>query len=119
EKPGNGSRHLDPGPLRPSHRKKIITITAGISGPHQRFRPKATSVWDPRVTSSRIDPAQASALAMLSNVNLRGRVPAYAQATGMATRKPGRNRLTRMIGVSCEWTRADTVSRCLASRGKR
>ena len=64
-------------------------------------------------------PAQASALMILSAVNLSGRVPAYAHATGIAMRRPGRNRLISTIGVSWECTRADTMSRCFASRGKR
>ena len=37
--------------------------------------------------------------------------PAYAQATGMAVRSPGKKRLARMISVSCACTCALTRSR--------
>jgi len=96
---------------RLNQRKNAITRTAGMSGPHHASRPIAISVREPSFTNSMMAPAQPKALTRFSRLNLSGGVLAYAQATGIAVRSPGRNRPARTIAVSLRWTRSLTASR--------
>src|SRR4051794_6811536 len=104
---------------RLNQRKNRMTKTAGISGPHQASRPNALSAFDPSFTNSMIEPAHANALARFNRLNFSGRTFAYAHATGIAVRSPGRNRPDRIMSASREGTRSLPASRYFASLGYR
>src|SRR4029078_8415852 len=72
-----------------SHRKNRITIIAGISGPHHALRPSALRLLDDHLTSAMMLAAHRNALIRFSALNFAARMPAYAQAMGMAVLKPG------------------------------
>ena len=90
-----------------SHLKNTMTITAGITGAHHALIPNADNDVGPRERiTSMIAVAQAIALRKLSPEKWNGEIPAYAQARGIAVRKPGRNRTARMNFVACLCMRA-------------
>src|SRR5207244_3722772 len=60
----------------PSHRKKMMTMIAGMNGPHHVSRPNALSVVDPPFTKSMIAPAHANALMRFSVLNFNDFMPA-------------------------------------------
>ena len=61
--------------------------------------------------------AQANALTRFIAEKWSGRTPAYAHATGIATRSPGRKRHMSSIRFWLSLTRWTTASRCFASHG--
>ena len=77
-------------------------MTAGTNGAHHAFIPNADNEVGPseRMTNM-IVLAQAKALRKLSPENFRGRTPAYAQASGIAIRRPGKKRTARMNLLAC------------------
>ena len=64
---------------------------------------------DPSFTNSMMVPARAKPLTRFHTLNFSGRMSAYAHATGIAVRRPGRTRLASTISVRVH-ARADGVA---------
>ena len=82
-------------------------MMAGITGAHHTLTPSAVKEAGPsQEIMNMIPPAHAKALMKLIPEKRSAEMPAYALASGIAMRKPGKKRTARMSFVACRLIRS-------------